>query len=265
MKFIPIILLLIAPCIPSTASAYTGGDSLITSVLRLERAVMETRNDTTKALLLLEKAALYKQVANYEETLITLNRIDPLVLTDTVRAHFFYTKAYSHFLLQRYREALFELWNVPTGMLATKDYELLLLMTLLENERWDDFNLEYTRQVEKSKQPVLPENTILQAPIFLDPNYYAKQAKYFPGLGLMKSGYYGRGFTSLGLQLCFVGFAVYNFSAAYYATGVLSGLFPARKFYLGSRLLTQSMVEQRNQQAIAACKVKGYALLATLP
>jgi hypothetical protein len=264
MKFQLTILSLIVLFIPPISKAGTSTDSLLIHVLELERAVMESTDDTLRATLLLKKGDTYKQYGKHKEVVFTLNRINPVLLDDSLEILFYYNKAYSYFLLGSYQQALLELWNINSDKINSHEYDLLYLMVLLENERWEDFNHEYNRHLGKRGHPPLSQLNALQLPDFFDAAHYVKLSRYLPGLGLMKGGYYRRGFTSLGLQLGFVGFAVYNFSIAYYGTAVLSGLFPARKFNLGGRILTQSMIEQKNQKAIASCKQRGYTLIATL-
>ncbi len=266
MKFVQLILLVIVPLIHTTAKAACFTDSLMVKIVLLEKAVMQGENDSIKTFLLLQKATVYKQLADHANVVNTIDRIEPAFLKDSLRSLLFYEKAFSHFMLRNYQEALFALWQINVDENPNKEYCILYLFVMLENERWEDFNQAYEKASRKKdiSADTLSRLHSLQSPTFLDPEHYVKLSKYLPGLGLMQSGYYGKGFTSLGLQLFFIGFAVYNFSTAYYATGLLSGLFPARKFNLGGRILTQSMIEQENQKSIASCKQRGYRLIATL-
>jgi hypothetical protein len=266
MKFAKLILLLLIAFIPCTTKAVPSTDSLMVKVLMLEKAVMETRSDSAKALLLLQKAEVYKLLDKHMEVVNTLSRVEPLFLTDSLKKMLLYKKAFSHFMLRNYQEALFALWDFDVEENYNNEYGMLYLMLMLENERWDDFNLAYEKASRKrnGSSDTLSLLPSLQVPPFLDPDHYAKFSKYLPGLGLIKSGYYVKGFTSLGVQLFLVGIAIYNFNTTYYLTATFTGLMPAYKFYRGGRILTKSMVEKKNQDAIATCKRAGYKLVAGL-
>ena len=241
-----------------------NNDSIMVKILLLEHQVMTASNDTVKANALMSKAKLYKESDQHVEAIATLNRVNASVLSDAQVNNYHYQKAFSLFMTAAYSDGLLEILNIQQIEIFPEDHQILYLMLLLENERWSDFESEYLRLRRKELTDTLLIKKSFAKPKLLEADYYAKLSSQLPGLGMMKSGHVGKGVTSLGLQLLFVGFGVYNFSVTYYFTGLLSGIMPARKFYLGGKLLTHSLVEAGNQDAINDCKRRGYELIAAL-
>jgi len=241
-----------------------NNDSTMVKILLIEQRVMMASDDTIKAIALMSKANLYKELNQYVEAAATLNRINVEAISSSLADEYYYQRAFSLFMVGAHSEALLEFLNIKSNKNLNEELKLLYLMLLLENQRWDDFKNEYQNLASKDGTDSLLFKKEFATPVLLEPDRYAKLSAQMPGLGMMKSGYFGRGLTSLGLQLFFVGFGVYNISLTYYFTGVFSGLMPARKFYLGGKLLTHSLVEKKNQREINDSKRKGYELISHL-
>jgi hypothetical protein len=232
-------------------------------IVLLEKQVMEAGDDdSARTQLLLEKASLYKGMAEYSEALFTLNRIaDPVPVKAECEMH--YQKAFNAYMLRSFSLSLQEIWSAaPCGL--DENAAMLHLMILLENERWDEFKTEFLNRAEA--RPFGDTLSFLQEfqhPQLLDVTYYVKKA-VIPGAGLIKSGHTGKGITNIVLQLAFAGFAVYNIHTGFYLTGFFSGVQPMRRFYSGGKILTGSLVRQKNEDSVDALKRTGYTYIEQL-
>lgn len=241
-----------------------NNDSTMFKILLLEQQVMVASNDTLKAFALLSKANLYKKLNQHAEVIVTLNRVNIAVLIGSQLDNYHYQKAFSFFMVGEHSKGLLEFLNIESNKNFNEENQFLYLMLLVENERWEDFEKEYLHQSKLRAVDSLLFKKEFSRPLLLEADSYARLSGKLPGLGMMKSGHPGKGLTSLGLQLLFTGFGIYNFSLGYYFTGLFSGIMPARKFYLGGKLLTHSLVERKNQDSIIDSKKKGYELIAVL-
>jgi hypothetical protein len=141
---------------------------------------------------------------------------------------------------------------------------MLYLMVLLENERWDDFRMAYLTQAKiRSFADTLSFSQEFHTPEMLNVSYFVKKASV-PGRGLIKSGYTSKGVTNILLQTAFAGFAVYNIYTGYYFTAFFSGIQPMRRFYNGGKILTSSLVQDKNFAKITALKQSGYIYIEKL-
>lgn len=248
-----------------TLASFKGlccSDSLMLRIIETERQVMYAQDDTVRATLLLKKASVYKQANNYTEAMSTLNRINTQALSSTGVDSLHYEKAFCFFMTGSYGYGVQEMWGIADREKHGKEYNLLYLMLLLENESWDDFKEEYLQQAIQQGVDTTGFSHNFKAPVLKDADHYVRLAK-IPGLGLglFKSGYASKGFTSASLQLLFAGFGAWQIATGYYFTGVLSGVLPARRFYNGGKLLTNSMVVRSNSETIKKVKKAGYHYL----
>jgi hypothetical protein len=241
------------------------GDTLMLRIVSLERKIMEADGDTARiSKLLIEKARAYKMAGRFSDALFTLERIHHGSLPDTLRCEIHYEKAFHSFIVRSYSISLQEIWNAQSCGFTKSEHAMLFLMILLENERWDDFRMEYLTQAKhRSFADTVAFSREFDNPELLDVSYFVKKAS-IPGVGLIKSGYISKGATNIMLQMIFAGFAAYNIYTGYYFTAFFSGIQPMRRFYSGGKILTASLVQDKNHDKVRALKQKGYSYVGKL-
>lgn len=240
-------------------------DSLQFRALAVERQVMDIHDDVLKASLLMKKSRLYKSAAKYNEAFTSLQRIDIGTLEPLIKDSIHYEKAFNLFMLGSFPEALQELWSMRDVHSLGEPSNVLYMMVLLENQHWNDFRQEYLRSAVEKNIDTTGFHAAFRPPVVLDADRYDRLAKIpWLGLGLFRSGYSTRGFTSASLQIIMTGIGVWQIATGFYFTGVFSGLFPAWRFYNGGRILTTSMVSRTNAKRIADVKQTGYSFVGKL-
>lgn len=220
------------------------------SVLQLERKVMLSVSIDEKNVSLWQKYYFYKKHDVFEEALATLNRLSIKPNDSLAQCNYYFQKALVQSRLGYFSAAMVNV-NEYCAICKTLNDEKqsLRLLVLIENEDWKAFNqlvIEDSLKVQLSK------------PELIDAKKYVRSSSYLPGLGLMKLGYYKKGFSNLGLCVGALGFTTYNIVTGYYITSVLSGFDPFLKFYKGGKRLTEATVEQENIKIANLVKQVGY-------
>jgi hypothetical protein len=220
------------------------------SVLQLERNVMLSVSTSEKNESLWQKYHFYKNHEAFEEALSTLNRLSVGPNDSLTQCNYYFQKAVIQSALGYFSAAMVNV-NEYCAICRTldDDKQSLRLLILIENEDWSGFNkliMEDSLRVKLSR------------PELIDAKKYVRSSSYLPGLGLMRLGYYRKGFSSLGLCVGALGFTTYNIMTGYYVTSLLSGFDPFLKFYKGGRRLTEATVEQENIKKANLVKQVGY-------
>jgi hypothetical protein len=239
-----------------------ASDSLMYKIISLERRIMTAENNAQVAHLLLEKGIIYRRMELYADAIATLNRIPSGTQSDSLLCGIGYEKAFSYYMLGAYSNAL----DAMSGQncITTAEAQILFLMILIENEQWDDFIQGYLEISEKNGiTDTASVRKDLSDRSLADAQDYVRKASV-PGRGLIKAGFVKDGVTSILLQVACVGFGAYEIYTGFYLTGIFSGIQPARRFYRGSKLLTQSRIEKKNADKIEALKKKGYSYIEKL-
>lgn len=220
------------------------------SVLRLERNVMLSTSTTEKNASLWQKYYFYKKHSAFEEALATLNRLSIDKNDSLAQCNFYFQKALIQSTLGYFSAAIVNV-NEYCAICRSlnDDQQSLRLLVLIENEDWNGFNQLVVNDSMKVH---------LSKPELIDAKKYVRSSSYLPGLGLMKLGYYRKGFSSLGLCVGALGFTAYNVITGYYVTSLLSGFDPFLKFYKGGKRLTEATVEQENIKKANLMKQVGY-------
>jgi hypothetical protein len=262
MKYQIIISLIL--CLTRAGTSLGAIDSLMTRIIRIEKAVMEEADPIKKDSLLLEKGLLYKSRGDHSKCYTTLQRISFTTPDTTFLSRVTYEKTLSLLLLHDYDNALTESWEMEKYGIDRREEKVLYLMVLLENERWEDFKNTFAQQASavNFSDTVGLEKHFTTLPL-LDEEYYYRKSS-FPGRGLIKTGYSRQGITNILLQTTFVAFTAYNVYTGFYFTGFFSGVQPTRRFYRGGRILTTSLVRKKNEGLIRAVKEKGYSYIFAL-
>jgi len=254
---------LMQACILGATEAVAFQDSLMLKVVLLEKEIMENQHsEERKVQLVLKKADTYKRMNRPYDALATLSRLQPDSLSGSVKCTVHYNKALHAFMVGLHSTSLQEVWSMDQCSMQAPQ-EMLFLMVLLENDRWDDFKssfLTYARSRHFDTTSFVKE---FRFPELMDVDRYRKKSVW-PGAGLISSGHTGKGIVNISLQLAFAGFAVSQFYTGYYFTGFFSGVQPARRFYKGGRALTQTLVHEENHERIDDLKAKGYKYISQL-
>lgn len=220
------------------------------SVLQLERNVMLSVSTAEKNESLWQKYYFYKKHDAFEDALATLNRLLIERNDSLTQCNYYFQKAVVQSALGYFSAAMVNV-NEYCAICKTLNDEKqsLRLIVLIENEDWNAFNqlvIEDSLRVQLSK------------PALIEAKKYVRNSSYLPGLGLMRLGYYRKGFSSLGLCVGALGFTTYNIITGYYVTSLLSGFDPFLKFYKGGKRLTEVTVEQENIKIANSIKQVGY-------
>ena len=223
------------------------------SVLQLERNVMLSVSINEKNAEIWQKYYYYKKYTAFEEALSTLNRLSIDKNDSLDQCNYYFQKALVLSTLGYFSAAMVNVNEYCAVCNSLNDEkQSLRLLVLIENEDWNAFNkliIEDSLRIQLSK------------PEFIDAKKYVRSSSYLPGLGLMKLGYYRKGFSSLGLCVGALGFTAYNIITGYYVTSVLSGFDPCLKFYKGGKRLTEATVDQENIRIANSAKQLGYSYI----
>lgn len=265
MTLVSIIFLIIVSTL-TTHNSRASTDSLMVRILGLEREIMRQKDPKLTVTLLLEKTQLYQNAEEYEQAVLTLDRIGLNQIDSSNRCLYYHLKTLNHFLNGSYNQALYSMRSLSNLCHDfSRDESILKLSVLLEMEQWEEFKEAYLSKIRINKH--IDSSAFISdfdIPDWKDPLKYKRMSSILPGLGLLKSGETKKGTINLMLNLASLGFAGYNFYYGFYATSVFSGLFNVRRFYNGGKNLTVSSIERQNEEEIAEMKRVGYQYLQKL-
>ncbi len=260
MRYIIIIVLLF--CIRVADSQQLVPDVGM-KLLSKEDEIFLASKDSVKFQLLLEKDSIYQTIGRYADGLAELQRADKYIYSGTSKILLHYRKMLDYFSAGQFNDCVLENLSFSDAKQIgkNKEFEAMRLFSLNQTEEWEKLKEEMILYI--------PENdTALIHQIRNSPNHYMgvsadackRSSKWFPGLGMIKAGYVGKGTVSFLLQAAFTGFIVFNIYEGYYVMAFVSGYFPLRKFHTGGVILSGMLAERKNEERAKLLKQQ-YLLL----
>ena len=221
----------------------------------IERNIFETADVDKINSFLTEKTSIEIEMNRFDEAVKTLIRIDTLNLSSEQKTDFHWRLSMYLTLSEKFDQALNEIDKISIQNDSTK-LKITLLKAFIFNEVE---NFESCRNVLLSDsllKSCLTDSTLMTVEANLKNPDKAKLAStLFPGLGQFYAGKPLKGIVSLVLTAGFLTFGIYNFNEGYYVMSVLSGLFPALKFYSGGKQLAYKLSEKENASRIQKIKL----------
>lgn len=240
MLRIIIILIWIASFINSV-SAQTEFDK---QLLAIEQHVFESKNDTVKASLCLQKFNLYVSTNNYYSAaaLNEVKRIDFLLLSDSAKEKFLWNAGLLFYLHKEQRSAMYYIQQYKS---LSKDSSMnCFLLELLSAANYDTLSVSTIlkkasiKTVDFTCLNCLNEIVVYQRK---GENRYLFASAIVPGLGSAINGNVGKGFVSLSLNSLIAYVMYYMLHENLYLNAFGWGLSFGIKFYTGNLRLTEKL------------------------
>lgn len=247
MNYWIIILLVLLPF--TSNSQVVADTSTSNKLLLLEMDYWQSSDDSSKALILVNKAALYRACGLYKNAIAELERAPKGISSRRIATLVNYEKQLNYFLNSDFGYCTDIV--IPSKEISDidrkREYLLIRLQALNETEKWIQCKEEMG--VANTSSDSLMALHIQQLPEFyhyVNPERSRRLSAFLPGLGEMKAGYAIKGITSFVINVGLIAFVGYNFYGGYYITGSVSGLMPFLKFYSGGQRLSVRLAEKHN-------------------
>jgi len=247
MKYLIIILLTL---ISWSSKAQWISDTAVTQkLLSLEMCFWKLTDDSSKAVVLLDKAELYKSVNMPEQALVELERTKKYSINPQLTLLIKYEKALNYFLAAKYNSSKEIILSSSELALIHKtgEYQLVRFQSLNESEEWDECKQELLAFCSDTLK-ALQIQQLATVYNYKDPEKCRRLSTIIPGFGEIKAGYPMKGVTSFLIHSGLIFFTGYNFYYSFYLTGAISGGLPFLKFYDGGKRLSENLAEEHNQK-----------------
>ena len=235
--------------------------------LTYERVVFLSKSKLRQNEALLYKTYCHKQLKQFKEAQVTIERAEVLPKQDSINYLLLYEASLTAYLAQEYKQSLKFIDILKTTVQDSGKVQKIAFLEILalnETYQWEKARQLCTQymldhQIEKNIDD-------LYGFVGKKPFKSIKKAKtlswIFPGAGQMYAGAVGRGFSSSVLTLGALTFGVFSAINGYYVSAFFTGLGLGRTFYTGGRRHAAYQVQQRNLKKIAAYhqKIKAFLL-----
>lgn len=206
--------------------------------------------------ILFSKAECYKNLSEYQNALLTLDRVNIFVSGDSVRYKVFLNKSVNYFLSEDYNMSVSMLKQARMISGFKNDKSLLSMLVLSYNymnnwhegrkylDEWADVNGVTQGSPLYSKL----ENiySMYDSTPKLKSSKRAFLYSFIPGMGIMYAGNHTEGVMNFTLNLLPLIFGAYQVYHGFYFTGYFSAAILIEKFYFGGRERTKYLVRKYN-------------------
>jgi len=224
-------------------------DSLSLSLALVEKKIFQTQDPLRVNELLVAKSDIEVDNNRPEDAIRTLRRIDTLHFSTGSYNAYYFKLSLASILSTQFDQALEELSRIrPQNDSELSEIRFLTVFILNEMENFEDCNAALIRDSMASTCTAVSPTSIPLHPAYKDPGKAFRLSSFLPGAGQTYAGHFGKGLLSFALTAGFMTFGVYNFIDGYYAMSVVSGLFPALKFYQGGKRLSESLALKYNSE-----------------
>jgi TM2 domain-containing membrane protein YozV len=244
--------IIISSCILN-AFAQKGQD-INKELLSIEYSIWNTQDKKDVSNLIITKAQMLTENGFFNEAIIELDRIKDFSSIDTNQL--FYKKSFNNFMIGDYNNAYNQMLDISDSIrLHEKDYLTLWLFILNEIDRWDEckqlmLSIDTTGLLNP-KINELPVEINYKSPI------KAKHfSGFFPGIGQFYTGYPAKGITSILLHAAFCLVTIESIISGMYITGIVYGLSPVIRLYMGGKQSSYRFAEENNNKQILEIKKK---------
>lgn len=240
-------------------------DSIYLSLALLEKQVFQARDINRINELLFEKSNLQVENNLSNEAIRTLERIDTTLFREEEKSFYFYKLSLAMILSGQFDEALQELEEInPPNDSVKKEVAFLAIFIQNELENFEECKAGLIDEELRLKCMTKSDSLLPTKINRKDPAKASHLSAIFPGAGQIYAGKFSKGLLSFTLTAGFATFGVYNFINCYYGMSIVSGLFPALKFYSGGKRLAESLVEKQNSKRTMELKHRYRLLIYTL-
>ncbi len=264
MSRLCIICILLCATIISKAQSNSGaleGDDLLKALTECERRYFFSTDPIERNNVLIEKAEIYKQSADYDKAILTLERLQYQWLGDSLEAYVSTELALCAYLAGRFKEAIAFSDNT---LQITKDsdiarkHEVYLIKVLANNElkEYEKAHEAAINFVKIQSIPAVHKDSILmllseiyhpsELPRFRNPDRAEYLSTFFPGLGQCYAGYCLEGAGSLLIHLALASITGYAVYKTYYLTSYFGGISLLMRFYFGGPRRSAYLAEKNN-------------------
>lgn len=227
-----------------------------------EKAVFDGVDDTLKQTYVFSRAMCFKHAGEYMLAEKTFRRIERNLLTDSMQIEVLYQSSLVSFLQGHGKSAdllLSESFSIAHET-ATSHSSLFLHALVLNSI--GEFSQAKSKLKQYAGKLTLPADSIASVMSAIDELYddsepeikrLAKARKlsmFLPGAGLFYSGYPGKAFVNIGLQVASLGFIGYNVLMMNYFTAATAGVKLFLLFYTGGVNQLEYLVNSRNEQVL---------------
>lgn len=261
--------LAVEPTLDSAQTLFNKGQYQL-AALEFERVVFKSTDKPLTARALIGKAYCKKALGDYNQALVTLNRINIRSLPDTLIYSTHYEKALCLYLLENFEGAeseLAQLKYLVSDSSLMDNAAFLNILILNEQGEWSYAKLLFEEYLVKNNFSL----EYLSLYNFLDNEKTFKKVKkgktlsyIFPGLGQMYAGHFWRGLASLALNGLTLTYAVYSIASGYYMAGIFTGVALFTTFYTGGARHAEFLINKRNTEYTVAINKKIRETIAAL-
>ncbi len=224
-------------------------DSVFLTLALLEKQIFHADDVVKKNELLFEKSNLQIEIDESDEAIQSLKRIDTIFFQEEEKSFYHYKLSIARILSGQFDQALQELEEINFQNDSAQK-EITFLEIFIQNEL-ENFEESKARLIKESFRLICITNSDSLLPIKInrkDPTKASHLSAIIPGAGQVYAGSFGKGLLSFGLTTGFAAFGVFNFINYYYGMSVVSGFFPALKFYSGGKRLAENLAEKQNSK-----------------
>jgi TM2 domain-containing membrane protein YozV len=227
--------------------------SINEALLATEYSIWNSQDAKEVSDLILLKAKKLSDNGFFKESIDELNRITDFSLVDSNELS--YKKSFNNFMLRDFNNAYNIILDIPDSVkLHDKNYLTLWLFILNELNKWSEckkllLSITDTSGSQKSEIEKLPIGINYKSP-----SKAKHLSGFFPGAGQFYTGYPLKGAASILLHASFGLIAVESVISGLYVTGVVFGLNPVLRLYLGGKQNSYRLAEANNIKQIQKIK-----------
>lgn len=266
MKLLLICTLLYATILGTSAQQASNPESL----LQFEYEVFSNADVALKNQLLFSKYINYKSQNNLAEAYKTLNRMDEVSLSDSLKFAYLYEFALISYLNNNFAESDLALQKLFSFFKDDQRLNGVLQLAVLvnnENGNWMQAK-EYFKQFLSTKKLYYNVDSLYE----IVGKYKAKSIKttsnlstFAPGSGQFYAGERLHGIVNASLILSGLSWGTYNLFNGYYATALFSGFFVGYMFYEGGIGYAETAVLRYNERFYSGFKSKVKNIILEMP
>ncbi len=220
------------------------------AALEYERVAFLERDPTVINKALLKKALCLKALGNYNEAYSTLDRANVFISQDSLTFRIRYEMTLNAYLSKQYNLAVSQSVQIK-HFFKDKGYDevmFLHILSLNELRKWDEAKVLFEEYLKKNNNDLNSENlySVIKKPKLKDPEKAVKISYIMSGLGMIYSGYVGRGIISSLISASLFSYGIYGITSGYYFTGAFLGIGTFWTLNIASFEVVRSLAEEKN-------------------
>ena len=220
------------------------------AALEYERVVFSERVPTIINKALLKKALCLKALGNYNEAYSTLDRANLFISQDSLSFRIRYEMTLNAYLSKQYNLAVSQSVQIKHFFKDSgyDDVMFLHILSLNELRKWEEAKVLFEKYLNKNNIDLTLESLYLftKKPKLKDPEKAVKISYIMSGLGMIYSGYFGRGIISSLLSTSLFSYGIYGITSGYYFTGAFLGIGTFWTLNIASFEIVRNLAEEKN-------------------